>query len=91
MFPYFFEKNRLYRPDFYIEDTQTYVEIKGFVRKKDLAKWRQFPKNKNLKIIYRKDLEKITEVKLDKKIDPSELYDDVYKVSMSRFRNSPEQ
>lgn len=84
IFPYFFEKDRLYRPDFYIEDTQTYVEIKGFARKKDLAKWSQFPKNKNLKIIYQKDLEKITEMKLNKKIDPSELYDDVSKVSKCR-------
>lgn len=80
-FPYFFGKDRLYRPDFYIEDTQTYVEIKGFVRKKDLAKWSRFPKNKNLKIIYQKDLEKITGMKLNEKIDPSELYDDVFKIS----------
>ena len=34
-----------YIPDFYKEDTDTYYEIKGFIREKDLFKWKYFKNN----------------------------------------------
>lgn len=56
-FSYFFEdKERYYTPDFYLPETKTYVEVKGYSRAKDYAKWSQFPKNLNLLVIRRKEL-----------------------------------
>ena len=43
-----------YLPDFYLIDTDEYVEIKGIETKRDIAKWSQFPKK--LKVLKRKDL-----------------------------------
>ncbi len=34
-----------YCPDFYIEDWNTYIEIKGYTTELDLCKWRQFTEN----------------------------------------------
>ena len=45
-----------YFPDFYREDLDTYIEIKGYITDKDKSKFLQFPKN--LEII---DSSKITE------------------------------
>lgn len=42
-FPYCFEQQRHYTPDFYLPDVDCYVEIKGWAVDKDLAKWSQFP------------------------------------------------
>lgn len=54
-FEYLFEgKVRFYYPDFYLIDTNTYVEIKGYKTKKDEAKWKYFPHV--LKILRGKDL-----------------------------------
>ena len=51
-FPYEWDgKTHYYKPDFYIVDSDTYVEIKGYETKKDRAKWSQFPKNENLVIL----------------------------------------
>jgi len=36
-------KNHLYFPDFYLIDYNAYIEVKGYQRKKDLAKWKYFP------------------------------------------------
>lgn len=56
-FKYIFEdKERQYTPDFYLLDTKEYIEIKGYKTDKDNAKWKQFPENKILKILMKKDL-----------------------------------
>lgn len=52
-------KVRRYYPDFYLIDTDEYVELKGFKTKQDEAKWKAFPKK--LKILYGKDIEKLEE------------------------------
>lgn len=42
-FEYMFEgKVRHYTPDFYVDELQSYVEIKGYATAKDEAKWSQF-------------------------------------------------
>jgi hypothetical protein len=43
-FPYFFEKDRKYIPDFYLPQIDCYVEVKGWKTAKDDAKWSHFPK-----------------------------------------------
>jgi hypothetical protein len=59
-FSYIFEnKERRYTPDFYLIDTNEYIEIKGFKSSKDEAKWNQFPKNLKLKILVENDLKDI--------------------------------
>lgn len=56
-FPYEFEeKTHYYTPDFYLPETNEYVEIKGFKRERDTVKWSQFPDTKTLKVLYGKDL-----------------------------------
>lgn len=56
-FDYIFEnKKRRYTPDFYLPETDEYVEIKGYETNKDRAKWSQFPKDKKLKIYKQKEL-----------------------------------
>jgi hypothetical protein len=42
-FPYTFDGDRQYNPDFYLRDLGVYVEVKGFQTKKDEAKWMAFP------------------------------------------------
>jgi len=43
-FPYEREnKIRYYIPDFYLTDTNEYIEIKGFEREEDKLKWNAFP------------------------------------------------
>ncbi len=43
-FAYKYEgKERFYTPDFYIEDIDIYLEVKGFETEKDRSKWNQFP------------------------------------------------
>lgn len=57
-FEYTFEgKIHYYTPDFYLVATDTYVEIKGYRTKKDLAKWSQFPADKKLIVLKQKDLQ----------------------------------
>jgi len=56
-FVYEFEnKIRRYTPDFYLPETNEYVEIKGYKTEKDSAKWSQFPKEKQLTVLMHKDL-----------------------------------
>ena len=51
-FSYFFEsKRRRYTPDFFLTDTQEYIEIKGYKTIKDETKWKQFPKEFKLIIL----------------------------------------
>lgn len=51
-FTYFYnEKERRYTPDFYLIDSDEYVEVKGYKTEKDEAKWSQFPKHRKLTIL----------------------------------------
>lgn len=43
-FPYIWNGNRTYYPDFFIESLSLYVEVKGYKTDRDDAKWKQFPK-----------------------------------------------
>ena len=45
-----------YTPDFYLTESNTYIEIKGYPTGKDYAKWRDFPSDKKLVILKYKDL-----------------------------------
>ena len=59
-FEYIFEgKKRRYTPDFYLPETDEYIEIKGYKTKKDEAKWNQFPKHRNLIVLLQKDLKSL--------------------------------
>lgn len=42
-FPYFWRGERSYFPDFFIEELNLYVEVKGYKTDRDEAKWSQFP------------------------------------------------
>lgn len=53
-FPYMFDKQRHYIPDFYLLDEDCYVEIKGYETEKDRAKWKAFPFK--LKVLKYEDL-----------------------------------
>lgn len=56
-FAYIFEgKERKYTPDFYLVDSDEYVEIKGYKTDKDAAKWEQFPEHRKLKVLRGEDL-----------------------------------
>jgi hypothetical protein len=56
-FSYLFEnKRRRYTPDFFLPESNEYIEIKGYKTKKDEAKWGQFPKELKLKILMKSDL-----------------------------------
>ena len=59
-FPYWYQgKLHHYTPDFYLIDSNEYIEIKGFARDSDYAKWRDFPKDKILKVLFEEDLNAI--------------------------------
>jgi hypothetical protein len=56
-FSYVYEgKTRRYTPDFYLPESDEYVEIKGYKTDKDDAKWSQFPKYRTLKVLLEEDL-----------------------------------
>ena len=56
-FPYNYQESlHYYTPDFYLPETDEYVEIKGYSTGKDYAKWKQFPENKILKVLKYQDL-----------------------------------
>jgi hypothetical protein len=42
-FPYIWNGERTYYPDFYIRSLDTYVEVKGYETERDRAKWLCFP------------------------------------------------
>lgn len=42
-FPYIWNGNRTYFPDFYLPNHSAYVEVKGYKTERDDAKWSQFP------------------------------------------------
>lgn len=54
-FQYEFEgKMRNYTPDFFVEDENAFIEIKGYPTAKDIAKWNAFPHK--LRVIFGKEL-----------------------------------
>lgn len=56
-FPYEYQgKSSTYTPDFYLNSTEEYVEIKGRENGRDHAKWKQFPADKRLVVLKEKDL-----------------------------------
>lgn len=56
-FPYIWNGNRTYYPDFYLPDSNTYVEVKGYKTDRDNAKWEQFPEK--LLIVEKKSINDI--------------------------------
>lgn len=59
-FAYFFDgKERKYTPDFYLIDTDEYIEIKGYKTEKDIAKWSQFPLHRKLTVLLEKELKQL--------------------------------
>jgi hypothetical protein len=56
-FPYMWNGERTYYPDFYIPAHNIYVEIKGYEKERDRAKWNQFPER--LLVVKRSQIEKI--------------------------------
>lgn len=56
-FEYFYKgKKHYYTPDFYLTESDEYIEIKGYSTGKDYSKWKQFPKDKKLTVLKFKDL-----------------------------------
>ena len=56
-FSYVYEgKTRKYTPDFYLIDTDEYIEIKGYKTEKDEAKWAQFPEYRTLNVLLKDEL-----------------------------------
>jgi hypothetical protein len=53
-FEYEWNGKRKYFPDFYLNDYELYVEIKGYETDRDKAKWSQFPKK--LRVIKKKEI-----------------------------------
>lgn len=59
-FLYLFEgKIRRYTPDFFLPETEEFVEIKGYSTEKDKAKWSQFPSDKKLRILMKDELREL--------------------------------
>lgn len=57
-FPYTFENDvHRYTPDFYLTDSDVYVEVKGYEIEKDRCKWRDFPHT--LKVLKHKELKNL--------------------------------
>ena len=53
-FEYEWNGTRKYFPDFYLPELNLYIEVKGYETDRDIAKWRDFPKQ--LKIIKKQDI-----------------------------------
>jgi len=56
-FRYYWNGERWYHPDFYIQSKDLYVEVKGYETERDRAKWSQFPEK--LCIIKEKEIKQI--------------------------------
>jgi hypothetical protein len=48
--------NSTYCPDFFVEDWNSYIEVKGYETDLDKAKWEQFPNNLTLIVYKKKDI-----------------------------------
>ena len=53
-------KKKRYIPDFYLEELNMWIEVKGWEREIDHVKWKDFPEH--LKIIRRIDLDKLKKI-----------------------------
>jgi hypothetical protein len=53
-FEYEWNGKRKYFPDFYLNDYDLYIEVKGYETDRDKAKWSQFPKK--IKVIRKKEI-----------------------------------
>ena len=62
-FPYNWNGDRKYFPDFYLPDLDVYVEVKGYEVERDRAKWRDFPKT--LVVIKKDQMKAIKENSFD--------------------------
>lgn len=62
-FEYEWNGTRKYFPDFYLPNYDLYIEVKGYVTDRDLAKWRDFPKS--LKVIKTEDINLIRKNQYD--------------------------
>jgi hypothetical protein len=59
-FPYMlYGKSHRYFPDFYLPETEEYIEIKGYKTERDEAKWKYFPKDKKLTILFGTELKEL--------------------------------
>lgn len=59
-FEYYYENRiRRYTPDFYLPSYDKYIEIKGYKTDKDVAKWRQFPQDKDLEVLRESELKEL--------------------------------
>ena len=54
-------KESTYQPDFYVDEWDAYVEVKGYETDLDKSKWEQFPKNLKLKILRKKEISELDE------------------------------
>lgn len=50
---------RTYTPDFYLPKLKIYIEVKGVITERDLAKWAQFPIGKRLLVLTRKTIKRV--------------------------------
>lgn len=64
-FEYEYKGKRIYYPDFYLPTYDIYFEVKGFIREKDIEKWKVV---ENLIILKKDEINKIK-----KNIDPSKM------------------
>ena len=55
-FEYEWNGIRIYYPDFYLPELDLYIEVKGYVRERDIAKWSSL---NNLRVVKRKDISNI--------------------------------
>ena len=52
-------KESFYKPDFYLIDIDVYLEIKGYETELDRCKWKQFPPDKKLIVLKKKELKNL--------------------------------
>jgi len=55
-------KSSTYLPDFFVENWNSYVEVKGYETDLDAAKWSQFPEDLSLKVLRRKEIKELEDV-----------------------------
>lgn len=60
-FPYSWNGERKYFPDFYLPEKDVYIEVKGYETERDKCKWKHFPEDKTLVIIKKQEIKLIVE------------------------------
>jgi len=77
-FTYFWEgKNKSYFPDFFLEEHNVYLEVKGYKTERDEAKWCQFPHK--LIIVDKDVIHSLESISLNDLIERKEFLKDVVK------------